>query len=180
MQPLLLFHFCFNFILFGHLLILILIDVQYSQKAIFSFEKDSNCQNHSSPGFLYPVKKSPPPPSGNLPAPLTAIRKTLGCIMTLKSSLKAVFKPAEIRSKVQIVKITPPSPGSLYSVKKNSLPIKFLILPQWEFTTPSPPYLASYIAVSLQIYHTPMYGILLSCLGWCPYCYLELLDKLQK
>ena len=25
-----------------------------------------------------------------------------------------------------------------------------------------------------------MYGILLSCLGWCPYCYLELLDKLQK
>ena len=26
----------------------------------------------------------------------------------------------------------------------------------------------------------PMYGILLSCLGWSPSCYLELLDKLQK
>ena len=26
----------------------------------------------------------------------------------------------------------------------------------------------------------PMYGILLSCLGWCPSCYLDLLDKLQK
>ena len=25
-----------------------------------------------------------------------------------------------------------------------------------------------------------MHGILLSCLGWCPSCYLELLDKLQK
>ena len=25
-----------------------------------------------------------------------------------------------------------------------------------------------------------MYGILLSHLGWCPSCYLELLDKLQK
>ena len=25
-----------------------------------------------------------------------------------------------------------------------------------------------------------MYGILLSLLGWCPYYYLDLLDKLQK
>ena len=25
-----------------------------------------------------------------------------------------------------------------------------------------------------------MYGVLLSCLGWCPSCYLELLDELQK
>ena len=25
-----------------------------------------------------------------------------------------------------------------------------------------------------------MYRILLSCLGWAPSCYLELLDKLQK
>ena len=23
-------------------------------------------------------------------------------------------------------------------------------------------------SVSLEIYHTPMFGILLSCLGWCP------------
>ena len=26
----------------------------------------------------------------------------------------------------------------------------------------------------------PMYGILLSRLGWCPSCYLELLDMLEK
>ena len=41
------------------MLILILIDVQYSQK-LFSFEKGSNCQKHSS-GSLTPYKKSPPP-----------------------------------------------------------------------------------------------------------------------
>ena len=41
------------------MLILILTDVQYSRKAVFSFEKGSNCQNHSS-GFIHLVKKSPP------------------------------------------------------------------------------------------------------------------------
>ena len=30
---------------------LILINVQYSQNAIFSFEKNSNCQNHFSSGL---------------------------------------------------------------------------------------------------------------------------------
>ena len=40
------------------MLILILIDVQYSQKAIFSFEKGSIGQNHSS-GSQDLVKKSP-------------------------------------------------------------------------------------------------------------------------
>ena len=43
------------------MLISILIDVQYSQKAAFSFEKGSNCQNHSSSGSLHPVKNSTPP-----------------------------------------------------------------------------------------------------------------------
>ena len=38
------------------MLILILIDIQYSQKANSSFEKGLNCQNHSS---LHPVKKFP-------------------------------------------------------------------------------------------------------------------------
>ena len=38
------------------MLILILIDVQYSQKAILSFEKGSNCQNHFSCGSLCPAK----------------------------------------------------------------------------------------------------------------------------
>ena len=39
------------------MLILILIDVQYSHKAIFRFEKGSNHQNHSSSIPLHPVKK---------------------------------------------------------------------------------------------------------------------------
>ena len=34
--------------------------------------------------------------------------------------------------------------------------------------------------VSIKLHHTPMYGILLSCLSWCSCCYLESLDKLQK
>ena len=42
------------------MLISILIDVQYSQEPVFSFEKGSNSQNHSS-GSIHPVKKSPPP-----------------------------------------------------------------------------------------------------------------------
>ena len=42
------------------MLVLILIDVQYSQKAVFSFEEGSKCQNNSSSGFLHPV--NPPPP----------------------------------------------------------------------------------------------------------------------
>ena len=41
------------------MLILILIDVQYSQNAVYSFEKDSNNQNHSS-GSYHLVKKLPP------------------------------------------------------------------------------------------------------------------------
>ena len=65
------------------MLILILIDVQYSQTAVFSFEKGLNGQNYSS-GSHYPVKKIPPPakfpipfPLGGPPPPLTAIWKTL-------------------------------------------------------------------------------------------------------
>ena len=42
------------------MLILILIDVQYSQNDVFSFEKFSNCQDHSSLGSHHLVKKSPP------------------------------------------------------------------------------------------------------------------------
>ena len=41
------------------MLIFILTDVQYSQKAVFSFEKGSDRQNHSSSGSLHPVKKFP-------------------------------------------------------------------------------------------------------------------------
>ena len=38
------------------MLIFILIDVQYSQKAIFSFEKGSNGQNHSTSGSHHSMK----------------------------------------------------------------------------------------------------------------------------
>ena len=41
------------------MLILILIDVQYSQNTVFSFEKFSNRQNHSSSSSHHLVKKSP-------------------------------------------------------------------------------------------------------------------------
>ena len=43
-------------------MILILIDVQYSQKAVISFQKGSNGQNQSFSGFQNLVEKSPPPP----------------------------------------------------------------------------------------------------------------------
>ena len=56
------------------MLILILLDVQYLQNAVFSFEKGSNRQNHPS-GSHQLVKKSPPQ-NFRFP-PLTAIWKTL-------------------------------------------------------------------------------------------------------
>ena len=69
------------------MLILSLIDVQYSQTAVFSFEKGSNRQNHFSSGSVHPAKKIPPPSKISdsphwgiyplLPPPLTAIWKTL-------------------------------------------------------------------------------------------------------
>ena len=41
------------------MLILVLIDVQYSQNAVFSFEKFSNHHNHSSSDSHHLVKKNP-------------------------------------------------------------------------------------------------------------------------
>ena len=58
------------------MLVFILIDVQYSQKAVFSFEKGSHRQNHSSSGSLHPVKKSPLVKFLIPPKLLTAIWKT--------------------------------------------------------------------------------------------------------
>ena len=42
------------------MVILTLIDVQYSQNAVFSFEKGSDCQNLSSSDSHHKVKKFPP------------------------------------------------------------------------------------------------------------------------
>ena len=50
------------------MLILILIDAQHSRKAVFSFEKGSNCQNHSSDS-LHLITPPPPPPTLWSPPP---------------------------------------------------------------------------------------------------------------
>ena len=56
---------------------MILIDVQYSQKVIFSFEKGSNGQNHSSSGSQCLVKKNPASKISDSSCPLTLFGKTL-------------------------------------------------------------------------------------------------------
>ena len=56
--------------------ILILIDVQYLQKAVFCFEKGLNGQNHSSSGSHLLIKKSTPA-KFLIPPPLKTIWKTL-------------------------------------------------------------------------------------------------------
>ena len=65
------------------MLVLVLTDVHYSEKALFCFEKGSNCQNHSFSGPLHGVKNSPavnfffptkkPPPLPSNPSLKTAI-----------------------------------------------------------------------------------------------------------
>ena len=51
------------------MLILILIDVQYLQKAAFNFEKGSNSQNHSSSGSYHLVKNFLTSKISNSPIP---------------------------------------------------------------------------------------------------------------
>ena len=58
------------------MLILILIYVKYTQKAVFSFEKGSNSQSHSSSGSHHLIKNLPSKIS-NSPCLLTTIWKTL-------------------------------------------------------------------------------------------------------
>ena len=60
------------------MLILILIDIQFSKKAGFRFEKDLNCQSHSSPGSHHTVKVplskiSDPPYWGGFHNPLMVL-----------------------------------------------------------------------------------------------------------
>ena len=88
--------------------ILILIDVQYSQKAVFNFEKGSNHQNYSSSRFLQPVKKTLLPNKvfdyppchwvvGIYSPSLTfsAIWKTLACVAKVEFQFVAVHKGHE-------------------------------------------------------------------------------------
>ena len=53
------------------MLILILIDVQYSEKAVFNSEIASNCENHSYSGSHHLVKNFPTSKISDLPPPLS-------------------------------------------------------------------------------------------------------------
>ena len=66
-------------------LTLILINVQYLQNAVFSFEKDSNGQNHSSSNAHHPTKKSFPSKIYHFLHPLTIFRKP--CFLWPSTSL---------------------------------------------------------------------------------------------
>ena len=74
------------------MLSLVLIDVQYLQNVVFSFEKDSNGQNHYLPDSHYSIKKLPQqnfiflPLAEIFPIPLNAIWKTL--MMEVRHSLQ--------------------------------------------------------------------------------------------
>ena len=77
------------------MLILILIDVQYLQNLVFSFEKGSNVQNHSLSDSHHSIKKFPPAKfpipllKGFSCLPLNTIWKTLMMgIYTLFQNLK--------------------------------------------------------------------------------------------
>ena len=64
------------------MLMLILIDVQYLQNVLFSFEKGSNGENHSLTDSYHPMKKSPSrishlPTGQEFPLPLNTVWKTL-------------------------------------------------------------------------------------------------------
>ena len=64
------------------MLILILIDVQYLSKVVFSFEKGPNGQDHSSSSSPHPIKKIPPPQQIFDQPSLRAICKALVVAMT--------------------------------------------------------------------------------------------------
>ena len=65
------------------MLILILIDIQYLQNVVLSFEKGLNGQNHSSSGSHHHINLIPqtklliPPLGEKFPPPINAIWKTL-------------------------------------------------------------------------------------------------------
>ena len=62
------------------MLIFILVDVQYSQNAVFTFEKGSNRQNHFSSSSHHLVKKFPPVKFSILPQPLAC-----NCLKAIQS-----------------------------------------------------------------------------------------------
>ena len=79
------------------MLILILIEAQYSQKAVFSFEKGLNSHNHSSSGSYHPVKKLP---KQNFLSPtINAIWKTLTC-QDIFFFLQDLFLPTYSEAKI--------------------------------------------------------------------------------
>ena len=80
------------------MLILFLIKAQYSQKAVFSFEKGLKGQNHSSSGSHHPIKKLP---KQNFLSPtINAIWKTLTCQDILGFFCKIYFLPTYSEAKI--------------------------------------------------------------------------------
>ena len=74
------------------MLILILIDAQYSQKAVFSFEKESICQKSPHHRFPLPGKKNPPSTISGSPTPYCYLENPEGS--TLRTALD--FKKLKI------------------------------------------------------------------------------------
>ena len=76
----------------GIMLTLILINVQYLQKDVFSLQKGLNGQNHSSSGPHHPIKKNPPT-KFPIPPPFNTIWKTLQSAMNIcKKPIKLLKK----------------------------------------------------------------------------------------
>ena len=83
------------------MLTLILIDVQNSQEAVFSFGKGSNGQNHSSLGFLYPVKKSPP---SKISAPYRYLENPASACLNYDIYNKRETKSAKVAKMEEFIK----------------------------------------------------------------------------
>ena len=101
------------------MLILVLIDVQYSQKAVFSFEKGSNCQNHSSSDFLNLVKKSPPSKISNpRPHPLLLFGKPWHVQQRMNSSTLLLTKVMNLQ--IMLIKISKQTKSMAQKIKFNN------------------------------------------------------------
>ena len=88
------------------MLILVLIDVQDSQKAVFSFEKGSIFQNHSSSGFLHPVKKFPHSKILDSPLPHTLPLFGKAWISKFIVSLNENYRTSTIHNTLNILKVS--------------------------------------------------------------------------
>ena len=78
------------------MLIVILFGVQYSQKDVFSFEKGSNGQNHSS-GSQHPAKKFPSPAKFLIPPTPYHYLENIGIAAEKENNLTLLTKANSFR-----------------------------------------------------------------------------------